>query len=319
MSAAQAANHGSVQTRTTPNVEAASGVSRRDLIRGAVGTVAAALSPPALAGADRPRRMADFGWCWDGQAINGQWQLSIFGAGEGTKWFGLRKCCFMFHPNAPMAMEKLKDMEEVVCEISKWEYQKVEEPGRGLGAPIRMHHDGRTERKCREAEIVSRLSLKYPNVTGAFDDDLYGKIKAEHITPDQYATVHRAIQSANPRLKHWGVVYSHELKKENWVGFEDLLDVVTLWVWASKDLVNLGRYVEQCREIFPGKPINVGCYLRDFTLLAGVPMNMLRVQWEYVLNALASGTIQGYSILGGFLIDMHPEQATWVRDFIRAN
>lgn len=263
--------------------------------------------------------MADFGWCWDGQAINGQWQLSIFGVGEGTRWFGLRKCCFMFHPNTAMAMEKLRGIESVVCEISKWEYQKVEGAGGGLGAPMRAHHDGRIERKRREAEIVSQLSLTYPNVVGAFDDDLYGKIRAEHITPDQYAEVRRAVKSANPGLQHWGVVYSHELKKENWAGFEDLLDVVTLWVWHSKDLRNLPRYVDECRQIFPGKPINIGCYLRDFTLLAGVPMDMLKVQWEFLLTALSDRIISGYSILGGFLIDMHPEQATWVRDFIRAN
>ncbi len=297
------------------------GLSRRDLLRGTAGlSAAAALSPAIEAARPQRRRMADAGWCWDGQAINGQWQLSIFGAGEGTKWFGLRKCCFMFHPNTALAMEKLRDLEEVVCEISKWEYLRVEHPTyKGLGAPVRSNHDGRIERKCQEAEIVSRLSLKYPNVTGAFDDDLYGKIKTEHVTPGQYAAVHRAIRSANPNLKHWGVVYSHELKQENWTGFANLLDVVTLWVWASKDLVHLDRYVEQCREIFPGRPINVGCYLRDFTLLGGVPMEMLKVQWKFVRKALADGTIQGYSILGGFLIDLHPEQAAWVRDFIRAN
>lgn len=296
-------------------------VTRRNFLRSAAAvSAAAAMCPTAKPAPPRPRKMADAGWCWDGQAINGQWQLSIFGAGEGTKWFGLNRCCFMFHPNTALAMEKLRGMKEVVCEISKWEGQRVEHPQyKGLGASMRMNHDGRIERKCREAEIVSQLSLKYHNVTGAFDDDLYGKIKAEHITPEQYAAVRRAVKSANPKLKHWGVVYSHELNKEYWAGFTDLLDVVTLWVWASKDLVNLDRYVEQCQEIFPGKPINVGCYLRDFTLLAGVPMELLKVQWEFVRNALRDGTIQGYSILGGFLIDLHPEQATWVRNFIRAN
>ena len=297
-------------------------ISRRDFICTAAAAASAATTLPSTvtAAPPRPRRMADAGWCWDGQAINGQWQLSIFGVGEGTQWFGLRRCCFMFHPNTPLAMEKLRGMKEVVCEISKWEYQKVEHPQyKNLGAPMRMNHDGRLERKSREAAIVSGLSRQYPNITGAFDDDLYGKIKAEHITPEQYAAVHRAVKSANPKLKHWGVVYSHELKKENWAGFADLLDVITLWVWASKDLLHLDRYVEQCREIFPGKTINIGCYLRDFTLLDGVPMDMLKTQWEFVRKALHDGTLQGYSILGGFLIDMHPEQATWVRDFIRAN
>ncbi len=297
--------------------------TRREFIRNAAVAGAAALfAPCGPAVAARPRSLADVGWCWDGQGLNGQWRLSIFGAGEGTRWFGLRRTCFLFHTNTAMALEKLRDMgiEEVVCDISKWEYQKVEHPDyKGLGAPMRMNHDGRIERKCREAENVSQLSLKYPLLTGAFDDDLYGKIKSGHITAADYAAVHRAITSANPKVKHWGVVYAHELKKEYWAGFADMLDVVSLWVWKSQDLVNPERYVEQCRELFPGKPINLGCYLRDFTLLAGVPMELLKRQWEYVGKAVDAGILQGYSIISGKLIDMHPEQATWVRDFIRAN
>lgn len=295
-------------------------ISRRDLIRGAL--AASATATFAQAEPTRPRKLADVGWCWDGQGLNGQWRFSIFGAGEGTKWFGLRRTCFMFHPNTAMAMEKLRDMgiEEVVCDISKWDYQKIEHPDyKGLGAPMRMNHDGRIERKCREAEIVGRLSLQYPFLTGAFDDDLYGKIKAEKIKPDDYAAVHRAVKSVNPKLNHWGVVYAHELKKENWAGFTDFLDVVSFWVWKSKDLVNLDRYVAECRELFPGKPINLGCYLRDFTLLDAVPMDLLKHQWKFVAKAVADGTIQGFQIISGKLIDMHPQQATWVRSFIKAN
>ncbi|NUQ66313.1 MAG: hypothetical protein HUU20_27950 [Pirellulales bacterium] len=294
-------------------------LSRREVLHSALSlSAAAALAPAAVASPPPPRKLANAGWCWDGQSTYVP-SLSIFGAGEGTKWFGLRRCSFMYHPNTALAMDKLRDLEEVVCEISKWESVHVEAPGL-KGAPAVQHrHDGRIERKCREAETVGRLSLEYPNVTGAIDDDLYGKIKTEHITPDQYSTVRRSLQLANPKLKLWGVVYSHELKQEHWAGFTELLDVITLWVWASKDLVNLQQYVEQCREIFPGKPINVGCYLRDYTLRAGVPMDLLKLQWEFVRKAVADGAIQGYSILAGCLIEMHPEQATWVRDFIRAN
>ena len=87
-------------------------------------------------------------------------------------------------------------------------------------------------------------------------------------------------------------------------GFTDLLDVVTLWVWASKDLVNLDRYVEQCGLIFPGKPTDLGCYVRDYALRAGVPMELLKLQWEFVPKAMTDGRIQGYSILAGCLIEM---------------
>jgi len=42
---------------------------------------------------------------------------SIFGAGEGAGWFGLKRECYMFHENNDLAMEKLRGFKEVVCEI----------------------------------------------------------------------------------------------------------------------------------------------------------------------------------------------------------
>ena len=268
----------------------------------------------------RHTRLADVGWAWDGQAINGQWSLSIFGAGEGTRWFGLRRCCHMFHRNNALAMEKLADMEEVVCEVSKWEYERVDHPAyRGLGAPMRTVHDGRMERKIAEADQVGRLSTQFPNVTAIYDDDLLGKIRAEEITPQQYARVREAARARNPALKLWAVVYSHELDPANWEGFQDTFDVVSLWVWESARLDGLESYVEKCRRIFPGKPINVGCYLRDFTILEGMPMDRLERQWNTVRDLVRDGAIDGYSILGGFLIDLHEQQARWVRDFIASS
>ena len=87
-------------------------------------------------------------------------------------------------------------------------------------------------------------------------------------------------------------------------------------MWESKNLVHLDEYIAQCADIFPGKPIVVGCYLRDFTLLDGVPMDRLEFQWHRVLEHVRTGAIAGYAILGGFLIDLHEKQARWVRDFI---
>ncbi|MBM3889909.1 MAG: hypothetical protein FJ388_12400 [Verrucomicrobia bacterium] len=288
-------------------------ISRRDLFRGAAALSAAAtLSPTANAASSRPRKMADAGWCWDGQGFNGGVNPSIFGAGEGTRWFGLQRCCFMFHPNTPLAMEKLRGFKEVVCEISKWKVRRCENG-------VAHYLDGSIQTKSDEAANVSRLSRRHSLITGAIDDDLLGIIKREKIAPEQYGAVHRALKRDNPKLKLWTVVYTHELKKESWAGFEPCMDVVNLWEWNAAKLPDLPRNVALCRELFPGKLINLGCYLRDFVTKQGVPMEMLKVQWGVVRKALADGTLQGYSILGGFLIDMHPEQATWVRDFIRAN
>ncbi|MCX7887429.1 MAG: hypothetical protein N3B01_09295 [Verrucomicrobiae bacterium] len=288
-------------------------VTRREFMASAAALSATALVSCATNRAgSRPRNMAETGWCWDGQGFNGGVNPSIFGAGEGTRWFGLNKVCFMFHPNTPLAMEKLRGFKEVVCEISKWKVRRCENG-------VAHYLDGSIQTKTEEAANVSRLSRQYPFITGAIDDDLLGIIKRDKIKPHQYGAVYRALKANNPKLKLWTVVYTHELKKESWAGFEPYMDVVNLWEWNAAKLPDLPRNVALCQELFPGKPIVLGCYLRDFPTKQGVPMKMLRGQWEFVRNALRDGTIQGYSILGGFLIDMHPEQAAWMRDFIKAN
>jgi len=260
-------------------------------------------------------RLADYGWCWEGHSTT-QPRLSMFGVGQGARWFGLRRACYMFLPNVPLGMELLADMDEVVCDISKWESGK---PANDQASPMGMVHDGTIARKRLEAERVARLSLDFPNVTGVFDDDLYGKISAERITPAEYATVGAAAHAVNPRLKRWGVVYTHELQPDNWRGFTDLLDIVNLWVWASKDVYDLDRHLAQCRAIFGDKPIVMGCYLRDYTISDAVPMDHLRFQWEKVAEALDDGRLAGYSILKGSLIDLHEPEARWVKEFIAAH
>lgn len=275
---------------------------------------------PSMNISGKRNKLSEVGWCWDGQAINGQWQLSIFGAGEGTKWFDLNKCCFMFHPNTNFAMEKLRHMKKVICDISKWDYHKVDCPGYvGLEAHVAMKVDGSVERKKREARKVSQLSKIYPNITGAFDDDLIGIIKRDNITPEQYYSVHQELKSINPKLEHWIVIYSNQLIKEDLLPYKDTFDVISLWIWESKDIVNLDKYIEQCREIFPDKPINLGYYLFDYNTLKEIPINLLKHQWNLVAKYVNDDIIHGYSLLGGFLIDFHPEHAKWVRDFIKSN
>jgi hypothetical protein len=138
-------------------------------------------------------------------------------------------------------------------------------------------------------------------------------------TPEQYAPIYDALKKDNPALKLWSVVYTHEFDPAVWAGYLPFMDIVNLWVWNAYNLPNLDAYVERCRELFPGKPVNLGCYLRDYHSRAPVPMDLLKVQWERIPRYLEAGLIDGYSILAAVLIDGHQEQATWVRDFIAAN
>lgn len=255
--------------------------------------------------------LKDVGWVWEGQGFDPGVPPSIFGVGEGCAYFGLSRAVYIFHPNDDLGLRKLSHLDEVTCDISKWKSFETQNP-----FAVYQRPDARPETIRAEAAKVSELSCRYPNITGGFHDDMLGLARSEHLTPGQYAAIYEALHSANPGLKLWTVVYTHELDAPEWPAFAPFIDIVNLWIWSAKDIPNQDEYIERCRRRFPGKPINMGCYLRDYGAVAPVPMDMLRLQWEGVRRNLESGRIDGYSILGTVLIDGQQEQAEWVRDFI---
>ena len=255
-------------------------------------------------------RMKDFGWIWEGQGLDPDVYPSIYGVGEGASYFGLDRACYMFHPNNDLAMQKLSHLKEIVCDISKWKWRRTEDGGTANWV------DASPESVKAEARNVSRLSMNYPNITGAIHDDMKGLIAREKYDPEDYSRIYKALKIDNPNLKLWSVVYTHELNPADWEGYTPYMDVVNLWVWNARDLPKLGENLRLCREIFPGKPIIIGCYLRSYPDNSPVPMDLLKHQWNLVLDRLKKGEITGYSILGTVLIDGHQEQAQWVREFV---
>ncbi len=289
-------------------------VSRRTLIKaGMAGGLGAALSGSQEARAAARPKLRDVGWVWEGQGLDPGVFPSIFGVGEGAKYFGVDRAIYIFHPNDELAMEKLRPLKEVACDITKWRFKNTPD-GRGT-----IHWaDSKPEAVRKEAEHVSQLSLKYRNITGAFHDDMWGLVKREGYGPEQYGEIYKAAKSANSKLRQWVVVYTRELGEE-WKPFAPYIDVVNLWEGKSVNLPGLDENIAHCREVFPGKPINMGCYMRDYGLRQPVAMDLLKSQWESVLRGVSNGTLAGFSILAAVLIDGQQEQARWIRDFIKAN
>jgi hypothetical protein len=301
-------------------------ISRRDLIKGTLAVSAAGLLGSSFAQSANPAkniRLADFGWSWEGQGFVGGAGISIFGLGEGAKYFGLNKVFNLWGPNNDLAMEKLRSFDEVVCEIS---------PNRPIHCGercMKSFYDPTPEKFLAEAENVAALSVKYRNIKGVYIDDTLGSDKASVLTPEFYASIYNTLKKANPDLKIWQLVYSRQLYKQDWAGFKSHMDVIKMSVWDSQEDLDLDRHVGRCREIFPDKPLVLNCYLWDYSSMKfsrgnferghAFSMDLLRVHWERVLRYLEAGKIHGYTILGARHIDGAPEQARWVRDFIAAN
>jgi hypothetical protein len=282
---------------------------------GLTGWAAAADRRRHAAGSGRPARPAfrDLGWVWEGQGIDPGVPPSIYGLGQGARYFGLSRVNYLFHANDVHALRLLADYDEVTCDISKWGWTWTAD-GRPVCTP---KSDPATVRA--EGENVARLAPEFPNVTGVYCDDLLGLMKRYDYGPGEFGGIRAAVRKLNPGLKLWTVVYTHEFEEADfWRRMSPHIDVVTLWIWKSENILHMREYVEHCREVFPDKPIVMGVYLRDYTKVAPIPVDLVVSQMEGIADLVDEGKLAGYSILAAVLIDGHRPQADAVRDFIAA-
>lgn len=263
-------------------------------------------------------RFADVGWTWEGQGTDPGVPPSIFGVGEGAEFFGLSRCIFIFHPTTEVALRKLSDKAEVAVDISKWVLEEHRLSDDFYHIAWHSKRDSRPEVALAEAEKLSRLSLDFPNVTAGFIDDTtcmfeYGSYSTQ--IPEQ---IRAALHSANPQLKLWIVVYVNQLDSDYWQPFLPFVDVISLWM-GVEDIPNLEQHVERCREVFPGKEISVGSYIRDYQAMRANPLDQIELQYETMYRLWREGRIDGYNILSANEIDLATRECEWIRDFIAAH
>ena len=263
--------------------------------------------------------MASFlnsGWVWEGQGFDPGVPPSIYGVGEGATYFGLDRCILIFHPTNAITLGKLRDKAEVVVDISKWKWIEVPRGDGPGGVGFRNWRDSNPATTLEEAEILSRLSLDFPNVTGAFIDDTTSMFGYEGYAADTPARIRAALHSANPNLKLWIVVYWQQLQEDYWAPFLDYVDVISLWQGHPEKLPELAQAVDRCHAVFPGKAISVGSYLHNYGKQEPVPLDMMARQYEIMYELWEAGRIEGFNILANCLIDRDPEQAEYIRGFL---
>ena len=217
---------------------------------------------------------------------------------KGGEYFGTRNVVYVYGPHNDRSLSLLKPFDRVVCQI-----------GANCRNPEAVPADTVTE-----AEQLSALSLRYPNIAGAIIDDF--DTGHEAFPAAKMRALRDALRSHNPALKLHVVVYT-ERKHE---GLEDVLpfvDVVTMWVWKKCDLPELDTGLQTIRREFPGKPVYMGVFLHDYgETKEAMPLERLTFQLDRGRAHLASGLLNGIIILGVREIAKHPEQAAFVKDYL---
>lgn len=260
--------------------------------------------------------LRDYGYVWEGQGFDPGVPPSVFGIGDGCRYFKMNKAIVLFHPNDSLTLSRLSECNEVICDISKWKVRSLD-PVPGLYSnAIECYVDGSLETVLEESRNVALLKKQFPNISGVIHDDLIGLCKKYQLDAKEYGQVYETV--ANADLKLWSVVYAHEFNdiESKWKDFKQYMDVVHFWVWKSEDLINLDEHMEKCMKHFPGKPINLGVYLRDYQYRKSVPEDRLLYEMSKIKEYLQNNILQGFSILGTVTIDTNISGAKRIIEFL---
>lgn len=115
--------------------------------------------------------------------------------------------------------------------------------------------------------------------------------------PEHIRAIRTALSGKYRRVKVWGVVYTMSFDRPRMNDYIRELDVISLWTWHAKDVVNLEANVARLEKLFPRKPIVVGLYLHDYGEGRTMPPDLHTLQCETALKLLHARRIQGIVFL----------------------
>ncbi len=261
----------------------------------------------ALAGAPKtdPAKQAklDRGnlWLWGGPTPYWGGSMADDTLITAAEAYDIHNGVYVYGPTNDKMMQLHSSFDNLLCQVNS----NCRTPGAQEGSS-----------NMENAERLSELSLKYPNIRGAMLDDVSTGFKT--VLPDDFAAVNQALKKHNDALKMYGVIYAHELNSRNFSFVAPYLDVVNLWFWCKEEILSYDETIAKCLEVFPGKPILQGIFLHDYgTSDAGAPPELLIYQLDRTREHIAQGHIKGVVILGDREIAKWPATAKAVQGYLR--
>jgi len=218
---------------------------------------------------------------------------------KGTRYFHSKNTVYLYGPNNREMMTIMSPLDKIVCPLTS----------------INRNLEVKKMPDFEEAEVVSKLSLEYPNIYGGIIDDF--DVNLKEFSPARLEKIHQNLKKHNSRLKLHVVVYTW-VEHKNYAAYLPFIDVVTLWVWKKSELQTIDRDLESCRRDFPGKPILMGLFIHDYgeTDKEATPMDLLKFQLDHIKGYIERDKLQGFIILGDREIAKHPRESEFVRSYV---
>ncbi|NOY41122.1 MAG: hypothetical protein GXP26_04710 [Planctomycetes bacterium] len=161
---------------------------------------------------------------------------------------------------------------------------------------------------------LALLTTKYPHIEAVMVDDMTSVAARHGFKPIHLRNIKTLLKEHELPQKLWGVVYTMNFSKETTDPLVRELDVINLWVWQAKDLVDLEKHVAECEKRYPNKPIVLGLYMRDYGAGRRMPLDLHQQQCETALKLLHQNRIEGMVFLS---IHDDVEVIKWTADWIK--
>ena len=166
--------------------------------------------------------------------------------------------------------------------------------------------------------MLRGLAADFPNLTGIYMDDFFNEETPDGpgvLTLDELRELRRQCVLPDRTLDLWVVIYTHQLDMPVEQHLQ-LLDVINLWTWHAKEIVDLERNLERLERIAPNKRLSLGLYLWDYGDKRPMPVEMMREQCARGLEWLRQGRVESLVLLGSYLCDLELDAVEWTRAWI---
>ena len=157
-------------------------------------------------------------------------------------------------------------------------------------------------------EIIRQIQ-KYPHVKGVFIDDFQYR-RRSHYTPQMMMDMKRMVQKAAPRpINFWQVLYASDIFTERITPHHILdygahVDTISFWSWQPFYLKVIRENLAYLASQWPGKKVNLGIYLWDFSKGAPIEDDFMRMQLDTALELLHGGVLEGLTICASCIMDI---------------
>ena len=239
-------------------------------------------------------------WVWGGPTPSWGGSMADDTLVRGADFFHAENVVYVYGPTSDSMLRLHSKYKKMLCQVNA--------NCRTEGALYQTEEEN--------AELLSELSLKYPNIVGAMCDD-YCTGTNQILLPDRYEKIYRGVKKHNPKLLVYGVVYEWELLARDFQLIQPYIDVVNFWLWNKDSILDIDEHLERCRENFPGKPIVLGIFLHDYGRadVGNLPELLIR-ELQKAREFLTRGWIEGIVLLGDREVKKWPEVAAAVRDYL---